>query len=157
MNKVIMMSYKDYAAVWEKFQNEGLGDLLKPLPADASEERKREHHAAYMVARLFGTLAGEFYLRMTGTMPAKLDNWEESEELFDATKFTTRMSLLGLCKLIGGEVSRGDLEAWEINWDILDADLDMFSKVPMPVYIFWANKWMAYMKNSVQMAEEVNE
>lgn len=151
MSKVIMMSYKDYVELWNKFYKEAdMSELVCDLPENATSEQVHARQMAILVAKACGRVLPRICLEITGMFKGdQSDSWKQSEELFNATQFTSELVPLLIAKVIGMPLNPGDLKTDD------QQTISVFDKIDPNVLTFWVNKWMAHMLAS-ESTEEVN-
>lgn len=141
MNKVIMMSYKDYAELWDKFQREAnMEDLVCDLPENPTPKQIHERQMAILFAKACGRVLPRICLEITDMFTGNgSDAWRQSEELFNATQFTENLIPIMLTKAIGMPLNPVEFAAKDRQ------TIELFNKIDENVFTFWMHMWMAHM------------
>lgn len=144
MNKKIYISYKDFAEWWDRTNAEAdLNECVRPLPENATEKDRNNRHLAWLAAKATGMMMPGLMLRLAGLMP-EVEDLSANEDFFELNDLTTPIVFMSLEKMAVGTISpmyraKADPKA-----------VELFLRIPEPVWAFWCNKWVDHVTKSMQ-------
>lgn len=146
MKPVVMMSYKDYKATWDKIVEEAnLDEIMKPLGKTATVKEIEDHRKARLMVHISGKIMSIFCLELTGMISEQdRKTWDESEELFDATEMTDRLAAVSIARILGLEMTEDQSQ------QAIGNSMAMYRSMPKPIFIYWVGQWLDHMNKSFE-------